>query len=121
MAKWTYNLKGAPYWRNPVFATRDKAISVAKAALGGMDVPLVVAKVQDGDPSFIVNVDLILQDIQEIFTNRFGEVANDYLADVKEVEKNYLQERLTKQVATWMQRENYTPKFYTVYDIEDIG
>lgn len=69
-------------------------------------------------PSFGIDVESVLENIQENAYSEGGEFSEGYLDDVTKEQEAELDEQLNAVLSAWMDKYNHHPNFYTLADIK---
>jgi hypothetical protein len=101
------------------YDTKEEAIEAAKMECDHLD-SFFVGQVAPVSINTGVNIEGILEVIGERAYDEVGEVAADYLYDVKREHSQILEDRLDKVIADWMKEFDYTPSFFKVTNLERV-
>ena len=117
---WTYELNPrSETFFGDVYDTKEECISEAKKeAIGEGLTEFRIGETYDIDTG-IDTCDL-LERIGERVYDEIGDIAEDYLVDVKNEEREELEAELNKVFDKWKKKYNYEPNFYGVENIETI-
>ena len=141
--KWVLNLQEDDFWNaTETFDTKEEAIKEGRECLkniadcidiNGYDADLFgteqldmgdivnhffVGKTRNFEPS--IDVDDIFERLEDDAFNEAGEIAEDYLWNIKKEESDELSTELTKVFNEWASKYNHEPHFYIIDDIEKI-
>jgi len=114
--KWIWSTNDEIFRTNDFFDTIAEAIADAREQEDEGEV-IYVGQVFDPITAAHVDVDNVLEIISEQIYSEVGEVAEDYLNDVKQEDFSVLEERLNTVLMDWMKEFGYEPKFYKVDNI----
>ncbi|QZY56691.1 hypothetical protein [Crassaminicella profunda] len=128
--KWMYELHGSDIWQGEKFDTREECIEEARKEVATTNKSnkefgyktidkFRIGKTEDAG-SYGIDADDILERISENAYDDIGEVAEDYLTDVKPEHEKELEEKLNEVLFAWMKKYKYEPSFYRIIDIEEI-
>lgn len=99
------------------YSTRKEAIMQGKIAYGGE--PFYIG-IQGERFKPYVDIDAILEDLQEQAADKFGDLAEYYLDDIRKEYKEELQKRMQAVYEQWAKETDNEPNFYEVRGIEKI-
>lgn len=68
-----------------------------------------------------INTQFILDIISERAYEQFGDIASDYLYNIKPEHVKELDEALNKVISHWMDFYDYNPSYFTVHNIQYIS
>ena len=120
--KWVFSTNDEIFRTNDYFDTKEKAIEGGKADLTweGECPTFYVGQIDDVDMPININVDDILESIHQGVYDEVGEVAEDYLNDVKKEHYQELEDNLSSVILEWMNKFEYNPTFFKVINIEKV-
>ncbi|MET3508270.1 hypothetical protein [Halalkalibacter oceani] len=75
---------------------------------------------QAQEVSLGVNIDFIVEQLGEDAYEQCGEVAEDYLCNVKSEHREILEDKMNDVLQKWMDEFKYNPTFYTVGNVEKV-
>ncbi|WP_257129840.1 hypothetical protein [Bacillus cereus] len=123
--KWMYNLNDAEAWTSDEFDTKEEAIAAAKEEIALIEklegIPhgdiFRIGQVELYNP--MINVDFISQ-LEEQAYDECGEVAEGWLEDVDEKQKQTLDSQIQEVITKWLEDIGKTPGFGSIENIERI-
>lgn len=124
IAKWLCHFSESDIWGTcfEEFATREEAIEFGKQEAPGWGVNyFYIGTKEPLEHKISVDVDGVLEQIAENIYDKVGEVAEDYLRDVKQEHVEELQEKMDAVLHEWMEKHRYYPNFYGVNNVERIN
>lgn len=120
--QWMFNYSSSDVWYGEYFDSKEEAIIAAKSEenleIGRSD--FYVGQLKSTNNDVHVYADRILENIGEDMYEVVGEVAEDYLRDVKQEHEDILNERLNIVLLEWMKEFNYEPSFFKITNVEKI-
>lgn len=66
-----------------------------------------------------VDIDRLIEGLQEAAVDEVGEVAEDWLWDIKKEDRKVLDERVFNTVLEWLKEYKYEPTFYKVHPLAE--
>lgn len=119
--KWMYNYSDDGIWSNSdYYDIKEDAIKNGNEEFVGEYDRFYVGQIKSARNDVHVFADRILENISEDMYEEVGEVAEDYLRDVKQEHEDILNERLNKVVMEWMKEFNYEPSFFKIANVEKV-
>lgn len=123
--KWMYSLNDGGTWTSDEFDTKEEAIADARAEMDMIEkwdgIPsgdfFRIGQVQIYNP--MINVDFISQ-LEEQAYDECGEVAEGWLEDVEEKQKQVLDDQIQEVIAKWLEEIGKKPGFGSIVNIEII-
>lgn len=121
--KWTVSTDEEIFNDGLFFSTKEEAIEGGKIEFTweGECPSLFVGQVKSLELQMAVNVDSIIENIAENVYDEAGEVAEDYLNDVKKEHAEELESDLNEVLLNWINKHNYKPTFFQVVNIEQVS
>ena len=118
--KWTYELDiNSDIWSGGICDSREEAIAEAtKEALIDNIKEFKIGQCEEINHG--IDVDDVLERINNTMYDEAGEVAEDYLDNVKDEHKEELEKELNKVFFAWQEKYKYKPNFYIIVDEEVI-
>ena len=118
--KWTYELDiNSNIWSGGICDSREEAIAEAtKEALIDNFNEFKIGQCEEINHG--IDVDDVLERINNTMYDEAGEVAEDYLDNVKDEHKEELEKELNKVFFAWQEKYKYKPNFYIIVDEEVI-
>ena len=119
---WTYEKCGNEIWNTAgeFYYTKEDAIAAGKifAESEGLTTFEVGEKLEITMPG--IDTDSVLEHIAESVYDEVGEVAEDYLNDVKNEHQLELEEKLNEVLFNWADKYGYHPKSWKIVNIETV-
>lgn len=121
IGKWTHG-GDEEVFRGGIFETREAAIKDGKEYYAG-DGSFFIGQIKPPESFVSVDVDSIFEHINEQGRSECGEVAEDYLCNVKQQHADELEQEIADVIQKWIKTHGYEPEFYgidmnTVEEIE---
>lgn len=122
--QWMFNSTDDGIWgSSDYFDTKEDAIEAGKEYYAHDEKSydaFYVGQIFPCTPYLSVDASRILEDISLNVYEEIGEVAEDYLMDVKPEHEQILEERLNKVLKEWLKEFEYEPSFFKIDNIEKI-
>jgi hypothetical protein len=120
--KWVFSTDSETFNTGEYFDTKEQAVECGKAEYIWEDYcpTFYVGQVESVNFGIYVDPDSILENISQSVYDEVGEVAEDYLNDVRKEDYEVLESELQEVVQKWMDRFGYNPTFFKVVNIEKV-
>ncbi len=118
--KWVVSYDDEIFLTNYFFDTVDEAIEFGKAEYDNLD-GFYIGQVFEEPVNTDIEAMSILEVIAEDVYEQFGEVAQDYLMNVKGEHVVELENALNNVIKHWMDYYNYNPSYFKVDNIQFIS
>ena len=119
--KWVAEISNSDIWRGDKLDTKEQAIAEGRKL--AIEKGLNKFRIGETEPAFNfgIDVDSVIERISETMYEDIGEVAEDYLDDVKSEHLLELEEKLNEVFFKWQKEHGYEPTFYKIINIEEIN